>query len=232
MTSLPLSFRPRAALRHGALAASALLVVVAALHLGREQVSDLAFGAKPCGAAALAALALYAALLALPFVPGAEIGLLLLFGFGAVMALPVYLATVAGLTLSFAAGRLAPSSLPRALLRRLGTRSPEAGEPASAPDVWAALSRDGGRPWLARLTRRRWLALIVLINLPGNSALGGGGGIALAAGLTRMMSLPVFLLCTAVAVAPVPLAVLLAGRFELAAMLVEGLRETAGLSRP
>jgi hypothetical protein len=45
----------------------------------------------------------------------------------------------------------------------------------------------------------------VLINLPGNMLVGGGGGIALVAGMTRLFSWPAFLLTVAVAVAPVPL---------------------------
>lgn len=52
-------------------------------------------------------LALYVLLLSLPFVPGAEIGLALLVGFGSVVAWPVYLATVLALSIAFAAGRFA-----------------------------------------------------------------------------------------------------------------------------
>jgi hypothetical protein len=49
-----------------------------------------------------------------------------------------------------------------------------------------------------------------LINMPGNSLIGGGGGIAMAAGYSRAFSYPAFLACAAVAVAPVPGLVLLA----------------------
>jgi len=58
--------------------------------------------------------------------------------------------------------------------------------------------------------RFRLLALIVLINTPGNTIIGGGGGIAMAAGYSRSLTYPAFLACIAVAVAPVPAMVLVA----------------------
>jgi len=143
-------------------------------------------------------LLLYTILLAMPFVPGAEIGLTLLVLFGAVMAWPVYLATVLALSIAFAVGRLA-SRYPPACARTL-----------PRPDALMAFPetlRD--RPWLHRLTRFRWLAVVALINMPGNTVLGGGGGIAMAIGYSRTISYPAFLACAAVAAAPVPALVLL-----------------------
>jgi hypothetical protein len=58
--------------------------------------------------------------------------------------------------------------------------------------------------------RFRWLALALLINMPGNTVIGGGGGIAMAVGYSRTFTYPAFLACAAVAVAPVPALVLLA----------------------
>lgn len=58
--------------------------------------------------------------------------------------------------------------------------------------------------------RFRWLALALLINMPGNTVIGGGGGIAMAVGYSRTFTYPAFLTCAAVAVAPVPALVLLA----------------------
>ncbi len=59
--------------------------------------------------------------------------------------------------------------------------------------------------------RYRYLALAVALNVPGNYLIGGGGGIALFAGVTRLYSIPGFLLTIIVAVAPVPLAVMMFG---------------------
>ena len=65
---------------------------------------------------------------------------------------------------------------------------------------------DKAPPGIAPLMlRHRYLAIAMLINLPGNMLIGGGGGIALVAGMTRLFPWPAFLLTIAIAVAPVPL---------------------------
>ena len=61
------------------------------------------------------------------------------------------------------------------------------------------------------LLRHRFLALMVALNLPGNALVGGGGGICLVAGFSRLFTLPRFALAIAAAVAPVPLMVLMTG---------------------
>ncbi len=59
-------------------------------------------------------------------------------------------------------------------------------------------------PWLLR---HRFLAIAVLLNLPGNSSVGGGGGNVFIARTSRLFSLPAYL--TTIAVAPIPLYVVL-----------------------
>jgi hypothetical protein len=145
-------------------------------------------------------LLLYTVLLAIPFVPGAEIGLGLLVLFGAAMAWPVYVATVLGLSIAFAVGRLASRS-----------RGPAFGKVLSASDANVLfLDRWRHRTWVQRSMRFRWLALALLINMPGNTLIGGGGGIAIGVGYSRTFTYPAFLACVAIAVAPVPAIVLLA----------------------
>jgi len=56
----------------------------------------------------------------------------------------------------------------------------------------------------------------VALNIPGNYVIGGGGGIALIAGVSRVYSIPGFLLTILLAVAPVPLAVVVFGTGFLA----------------
>ncbi|MCR9218610.1 MAG: hypothetical protein NXI21_00115 [Alphaproteobacteria bacterium] len=202
-----------------------LLVAGAALAAQAELLSDVRalVGGERLGAPMLTAiLLLYAVLLACPFVPGAEIGLLLLMGFGAEMALPVYLATVAGLTLAFSIGRTASGPVlsrtpgrfhPARLAARLNAW-PDAW-PGAWPDEPGRVGTDRSPPfWLRTLLKRRAAALIVLFNTPGNAILGGGGGIAMAAGMSRLFPFRTFLASTAIAVAPVPLAVLLAAQFD------------------
>jgi hypothetical protein len=170
---------------------------------------DLAREAGPTHPAVLAAIVLYALLIAVPFVPGAELGLVLLALFGAAMAGPVWLATVAGLTLAFTLGRLVPERVLRRLpfhagLDRARTAVQAAGRPDASPVVLPAFA--------ARLVRWRCCGLVLLINTPGNTLIGGGGGIAAAAGASRLFGLGEFVLTAVIAVAPVPVAILIADR--------------------
>ncbi|WP_425038566.1 hypothetical protein [Primorskyibacter sp. S187A] len=140
-------------------------------------------------------LLLYVVLLAVPFVPSAEIGLAVMLALGSSMAVPVYAATVLGLTIAFIAGRHA----------HLYPRGNGTGDALRTPDGIALLhDRLRNRPTLQHLLRFRGLAFIAMINMPGNTVVGGGGGIAMAIGYSRSLTLRQFLLCTAVAVAPVP----------------------------
>lgn len=59
------------------------------------------------------------------------------------------------------------------------------------------------------LIRYQYLALALALNLPGDSLIGGGGGIPLAAGMSGLYSLPVYFATVAVAVSPVPLLIAL-----------------------
>lgn len=158
----------------------------------------------------VAILLLYAALLACPFVPGAEIGLFLLVWFGAELAVPVYLATVAALMLSFSFGRLMPVPVLSAILMRIRlmclAERLNSMSGASESTMREEMSNRVSNPWLRGFLRHRGLALIVLINTPGNAVLGGGGGIAMAAGISRLITYREFLLTVSFAVAPVPAA--------------------------
>jgi hypothetical protein len=154
-------------------------------------------------------------LLAIPFVPGAEIGLTMLTVFGAAIAPLVYGATVLALVLAFLVGRLVPERWLIAGLRALRMERSERAlgemmrlEPAARLERMMA----GGSPRLLRLaTRYRYLALILAINLPGNVVIGGGGGIAMMAGASRLFSPVPYVLSVMLAVSPVPLAVILFG---------------------
>lgn len=166
------------------------------------------------------AAALYTVLLAIPFVPGAEIGLALIAALGAPIAFLVYVCTVAGLTLSFLAGRVVPlTGLIRVSeevgLQRL-TGLLKAVEPLGPQQRLTFLAEKAPNRYLPFLLRHRYLALAVALNVPGNFLIGGGGGIAMLAGLSRVFSMPGFLITIALAVAPVPLAVAFFGKEFLA----------------
>lgn len=64
----------------------------------------------------------YIGLLAMPFVPGAEIGIALLAAFGAAIAPLIYVCTVAAMVLAFTIGRFLPISALERLFRVLRLR--------------------------------------------------------------------------------------------------------------
>lgn len=158
----------------------------------------------------------YALLTAVPFVPGVEIGLTVLMLLGPKIAVLVYLCTLAALSLSFLIGRFIPERVLVRFLRDL--RFDKASRLLADLEgldgrqrLMLMLERAPGR-FVPYLLRHRYLALLVAVNLPGNIVVGGGGGIALMAGLSRLFSPTAFLLTVAVAVAPVPLAWMILGQ--------------------
>ena len=64
---------------------------------------------------------------------------------------------------------------------------------------------------LPLLLRYRYLALAAALNVPGNYIIGGGGGIALFAGVSRLFSVTGFFVTIILAVSPVPIAVIIFG---------------------
>jgi hypothetical protein len=155
----------------------------------------------------------YTAFLAIPFVPGAEIGIALMAMHGRAVALLVYLCTIAALSISFLAGRMIPLRMIAALCGYFHlVRAAEMLTEIEHLDVNARLSHLVSRAPVRAvpfMLRHRYVALAMALNLPGNSLIGGGGGIALIAGSTRLFSVAGFLIAVAIAVSPVPLAVYL-----------------------
>lgn len=160
-------------------------------------------------------LIVYALLISVPFVPGIEIGIALLVLQGDVVAPYVFLATVAGLSLAFLAGHVLPDRWLAATLAdlRLRRASRFVLRMGSLDRLERLKTLETSLPrWLAPLALRgRYLLLALLLNLPGNGLIGGGGGIALVAGLSGVFAPGWTLLTIALAVAPVPLAVWLWG---------------------
>lgn len=157
--------------------------------------------------------ALYILLLSLPFVPGVELGWALMMMLGMPGVALVYLATVLALALSFVVGSRVPLVHVARLLAwlhlyRAAALLPQL-EPLDAEQRLRLLLARAPRRIVPVLLRHRYLALAVSFNLPGNTLLGGGGGIALLAGLSRLFTLPYYLLTVMWAVAPVPLLITL-----------------------
>jgi hypothetical protein len=159
--------------------------------------------------------AVYVLSSALPFVPGAEIGFGLLMVLGPGGALLVYAAMILALSLAFAAGRFVPARWTAAAFTALGmgraTTLVMTSSEMSTDDRARFIAANAPARWVPFLLRHRYMALGVLLNTPGNVVLGGGGGIAFAAGACRLFSTAGFLVTILIAVAPVPLAFLLFG---------------------
>ena len=164
----------------------------------------------------------YALLIAIPFVPGVEIGLTLIGIMGPAILLLVYLSTLAGLLVSFVVGRLISLQSMILLLEDLHLRRASqlltSIEPMKRADRLAFLISKTPNRMVPFMLRHRYIALAILINLPGNILIGGGGGIALVAGASKLFSVLGFIITIAFAVSPVPLAILLFGKEFLPAI--------------
>ncbi|MEP5759875.1 MAG: hypothetical protein ABJ327_11345 [Litoreibacter sp.] len=160
-------------------------------------------------------LLLYAALIAVPFVPGIEIGISLLMLKGAPIAPMVYCATVLGLMLAFGMWRLLPYGWIKSTLADLRL--------SKASALFERLAHMPREERLAVLQERlpnwtrpiigggRYLLLAALLNIPGNAVIGGGGGIAFIGGFSRLYGPMLTFVVIAVAVLPVPLTVWIMG---------------------
>ncbi len=164
---------------------------------------------------------IYSLLLSLPFVPGVELGILLMCVFGKEGIVFVYLATIAGLSLAFLIGRLVPRQWMDTGWERLGHSQSCTGQSDEIEKMADCIS--AGRKhipsWLkSYLVKYRYLTVAILVNLPGNYILGGGGGISIACGTSRRISWKGFLVTIVLAVSPVPILAYL-GILQLEALL-------------
>ena len=157
----------------------------------------------------------YVGLLALPFVPGAEIGLAMLAAFGPAIAPLIYVCTVASMMLAYTVGRVLPIAALERLLRTVRMR--RAAElvarsaPLSGEDRLQMLLGKQPKRALSLALRYRYIAIAVAVNTPGNSIIGGGGGIMMMAGLSGIFSPLSTFVTIVLAVSPVPLAMMFLG---------------------
>lgn len=163
----------------------------------------------------MAGIALYTALLAIPFVPGMEISVALLAAFGQQIALAIYAATVAALMISYLIGRVVPVHLIASFLRSLSQHRAETLVirlgPLNAQQRLETLIAHAPKRIVPILLKHRYMAVAVALNVPGNAIIGGGGGIALMAGISGLFTFPRYLAIVSLAVLPVPLTIMLMG---------------------
>lgn len=160
-------------------------------------------------------LLVYTILIAIPFVPSVEIGLGLIMLLGAELAPLVYLFTVVGLSVSFIVGLLIPETSLQKFLEYFSltraSRLVERLKSLSTEERLSLLVSRAPAKFVPTLVRHRYVAVALALNIPGNTVIGGGGGIALAAGMSRLFGFWQFLLTLAVAVSPIPLLIVLCG---------------------
>ena len=148
-------------------------------------------------------------LMTIPFLPGIEVGLALMILLGSKGALLIYLCTVLALSLSFTIG----SSLSPHLIIRLlnwlylykASRLVEKLAPLNQQQRLDFLSKNAPIRMVPFLLKHRYLAIAIIINLPGNALIGGGGGIGIITGMSNLIPFHKFILLMAAVVAPVPL---------------------------
>jgi hypothetical protein len=204
--------------RLAAVVSGAVLLAALGAWLGGWLVEIVASPAWPAPGSNLrpiwiAMILAYVLAMALPFVPGIEIGLALMLLLGVDGIVLVYAGTQMALVISYLCGRFLPMQqllwLMNAVQPRRARVLLECIDTPSSATRLACLASHAPAPWLKRLLRHRYLALAVALNLPGNAILGGAGGIALFAGNSRLFGFLPFSLLTAVATSPVPLLLLL-----------------------
>lgn len=219
MSNIPHSRWPalaRTALRLGIVALFAVLV-----NLGLNWLLALLGSSQSPGmqlamtGVVVLSLCIYAILMAIPFVPGLEIGLSLLMMQGIKIVPFVAAATFGGLMIAYLAGRYMPYKVLHAAFDDIGLKSASRLLDRLKPlerEARLDLLRNNLPKWLGGpLVRYRYVTLALALNVPGNVLIGGGGGIALIAGFSRTFSTKAALLTFAIAVSPVPVLVYVFG---------------------
>ena len=192
-----------------------LLCIIIFLYYGSEQIVNFfAFQMWPRHVDMIIYLlfssaAAYVVLMAVPFMPGIEMGILIMMMFGRPGILLVYLCTLLALTLSFLAGSHLP---PRILARVLDWFHLD-----RARDLVMDLAPLGPEKRLHLLLgstptsvvpfllRHRYLFIACLLNLPGHAFIGGSGGIGMIVGMSKIFSFPKYLLMVSIAILPGPI---------------------------
>ncbi len=161
----------------------------------------------------LSLLALYILLMALPFMPGIEIGLALMMVLGGKGVVLVYACTLLALSISFWIGRVVPCRILYSALNWLhfdqASTLIKQIEPLNPQQRLEIIHRRAPSRIVPFLLHHRYLTIAALLNLPGNALIGGGGGIGLIVGMSKMIPFYRYLPLLAIAIAPVPLIIFL-----------------------
>jgi hypothetical protein len=159
------------------------------------------------------AILIYVLWMAIPFVPGIELGLALMVMLGPRGVLLVYFCTVLSLSLSFTIGRLIPLRGLARFLKWLHLHKAQdlvlQLEPLNSEERLDFLLKTAPSRVVPFLLKHRFLLVAIALNVPGNALIGGGGGIGLISGMSRLYPFPKFILLVSLAITPIPLLLLL-----------------------
>jgi hypothetical protein len=157
-------------------------------------------------------IVVYILWMAIPFVPGVELGLALMVMLGPKGVALIYLCTLLSLSLSFTIGRLMPLNMFARFFGWLNLHRAQdlvlQLEPLNSEERLDFLLRTAPSKVIPFLLKHRFLIIALALNLPGNALVGGGGGIGLISGMSRLYPFPKYLLLVSVAITPLPLLIL------------------------
>ena len=163
-------------------------------------------------------IVVYVLWMAIPFVPGVELGLALMVMLGPKGVVLVYLCTLLSLSLSFTIGRLMPLSVFARFFDWLHLHKAQdlvvQLEPLNSEERLDFLMRTAPSKVTPFLLKHRYLMIAIALNLPGNALIGGGGGIGLITGMSRLYPFPRYILLVSLAITPLPI-MILAGEWPL-----------------
>jgi hypothetical protein len=163
----------------------------------------------------LGSFGLYILLMTLPFMPGIEIGLTLMLFLGSKGVILVYCCTLIALSISFLIGQRIPlqkfaNFLGWLHLKKVRDLILEM-EPLPPGERIAILHKKAPARIVPHLLKHRYLTIALLLNLPCNAVIGGGGGIGMIVGMSGLITYTRYLITIAVSISPVPIVIFLKG---------------------
>ncbi len=147
----------------------------------------------------------YALLVMLPFVPGVELGYVIMMAFGLEGIIAVYISTAFSLSLGFLIGYFSRDHTVIAVLKNKLERQNNS---LHNTNIYSNSAYKKGAQLITYILKRfrsqPYFAVFLLLNLPGNALIGGGGGIALMAGASGQLQPYKYLLTVLLATSIIP----------------------------
>lgn len=151
----------------------------------------------------------YVVCMILPFMPAIELGLILLMMLDIKGIIFLYSLTIIALSISFWLGRLVPIRWLLGLFDFLHfDRASKLFNEMSQSDDKKRLDiliYNAPKRIIPVMLKHRYWVVAIALNMPGNALIGGGGGIGMISGMSRILNYPSYFLTVLIAVIPLPL---------------------------